>query len=135
MNEFVLFAFLLFTSSFLCFLGESMACQSAFWFYLTITNSFSDKIWTGDLPSAPTSSFHCIFVREAGGSGFIKDLWNNYPQIPQGFLKDSSKISSSILTNQNLRICLKLVKYSLSSECPNTIFPHIVSAAKNKFMK
>ena len=39
-NEFDLFAFLLFTAnktnSFVCFLGESTAHQSALWFYLTI---------------------------------------------------------------------------------------------------
>ena len=38
-DEFVLFAFLLFTAnksnSFVHFLGESTACQSAFWFHLT----------------------------------------------------------------------------------------------------
>jgi hypothetical protein len=42
-DEFILFAFLLFTASksnsFICFLGESTACQSAFRFYL----SFSDR--------------------------------------------------------------------------------------------
>ena len=39
MNEFVLFAFLLFTANktnlFVCFLGESMARRICFWFYLT----------------------------------------------------------------------------------------------------
>ena len=41
-DEFVLFAFLLFTAnksnSSVCFLGESTARQSAFWFYLTFSN-------------------------------------------------------------------------------------------------
>ena len=40
-DKFVLFAFLLFTAnksnSSVCFLGESTARQSAFWFYLTFT--------------------------------------------------------------------------------------------------
>ena len=43
MDEFVLFAFLLFTvnksNSSVCFLGESTACQSAFRFYLTFSRS------------------------------------------------------------------------------------------------
>jgi hypothetical protein len=42
-DEFVLFAFLLFTTnksnSSVRFLGESMASQSAFWFYLTFNNN------------------------------------------------------------------------------------------------
>ena len=43
-DEFVLFAFLLFkankSNSPVPFLGEYMACQSAFWFYLTFGKNF-----------------------------------------------------------------------------------------------
>ena len=56
-DEFDLFAFLLFTAnksnSSVCFLGESTAHQSAFWFYLTFSKS-EPKI----LCLLPTQALH-----------------------------------------------------------------------------
>ena len=70
------------------------------------TNSSSDKIRTGDLPSVPTSSIHCIFLEKQVAVEFQK----SYRIIPHEFLKDSSNIlqrffknSTSILIHQNVK--------------------------------
>jgi hypothetical protein len=68
MDEFVLFAFLLFTAnisnSSACFLGESTARQSAFWFYPT----FKQARQNATLKMGPSKNVPKMFCQSFGSN-------------------------------------------------------------------